>query len=433
MNILNLIEKKKNNQRINEAEFDWFIKNLLNKNIKDYQTSAFLMSIWFSKLDFDETYYLTKAIVNNGKIFKYPSHMNKIIDKHSTGGVGDKVSLILLPILASLGVDIAKISGRGLGYTGGTIDKLDSINVNTDINEVQAIDFLEKDNMFIMQQTDEIVPADKILYAIRDTSGTVDDISLIAASIMSKKIATNANYIYLDVKVGDGAFFADIDKAMVFGEMCIKLGKKFDKKVVVHYTDMDKPLGRCLGNLIEVKEAINFLNGNYECKYLKELIYEFAKDILLDLNLANSDNDAFMMIENTINSKNAFNKFKQWAKDQGSNLNFDENMDIFYNPLYKKEICAKSCGYINFKSNKTFGITLIDLKAGRKTKEDKLDFKSGIYLNKYNGEYVNTNDIIITLYASEPISDSVIKKIEENIEILKDTPKIKNTILGMSR
>lgn len=433
MNILTLIEKKKQNKTINEQEFDWFIKNILNKSIQDYQISAFLMSIWFSKLNFNETYYLTKAIIENGKSLSFPKEFNEIIDKHSTGGVGDKVSLVLLPILASLNIKIAKISGRGLGYTGGTIDKLDSINCNTSVNDEKIIELMRENGFFIIQQTSEIVPADKILYAIRDTSGSVDNISLIAASIMSKKIATNADYIYLDVKVGDGAFFATLKDAKDFGELCIKLGKKFKKKVIVHYTDMNKPLGRCLGNLIEVKESIDFLNGKYHCKYLKELIFEFAADVLLDLKKCKSKKEAYEMIENTIKNKNAYNKFLDFAKAQESSFDFDNLLNNNYSTNFKIEIKAQHDGYVNFKSNRELGMSLIDLKAGRKQKTDELDFLSGLYLNKYNGELVKKGDVIVSVYSSEQITNETINKIKSNIEICVKKPIIKKTILGISK
>lgn len=433
MNILSLIEKKKNNEKISEQEFDWFVKNLLTNNFADYQTSAFLMSIWFSKLDFDETYYLTKAIVENGRTLKYPANIKNIIDKHSTGGVGDKVSLILLPILSSLGVNVAKISGRGLGHTGGTIDKLDAINVRTDLTEDEAMNILEKEKMFIMQQTNEIVPADKILYAIRDTSGSVDNMSLIVASIMSKKIATNADFIYLDTKVGNGAFFPNLDQAHQFGELCIKIGKKFNKKLVVHYTDMDKPLGRGLGNLLEVKESIDFLNNKIQCKYLKELIYEFAKDVLLDLNICNSKNDAYSLIDNQLISKKAYNHFKSWANSQNSNLDFDKLLNQEYTANYVYEIKSETSGYVNLKSSKEFGMILIDLKAGRKLKTDTLDFISGIYLNKYNGEYVNAGETIITIYSSNIITEDIINKVKNNLEVTNEIKNVKNTILGVSK
>lgn len=433
MNILDLIEKKKNRKKINEDEFDWFIKSILNNQIPEYQISAFLMSIWFAKLDFDETYYLTKAIVNNGKIFNYPKNLGVVIDKHSTGGIGDKVSLILLPLLGSFGIKIAKISGRGLGYTGGTIDKLDSINCDTNLDFESALNILEKENFFIMQQTKEIVPADKILYSLRDTSGTVDDISLIASSIMSKKIAMNTDYIYLDVKVGDGAFFSNINVAKEFGKVCIELGKRFKKTVVVHYTDMDKPLGKCLGNIIEVVEAVDFLKGNIYCQNLKNLIYEFASDALIDLNYCKNIDESYKLIDEAIFSKKAFNKFKSWTRTQKSNFDFDKPISEWYNPKYKFEIKSKCEGYIKFLSNKFFGMVLIDLKAGRKIKTDSLDFFAGICLNKSSGDFVKANEIILTIYSSNEISKTIIESLENNIEICLQKPELNKAILGVDR
>ncbi|MDE5949801.1 MAG: thymidine phosphorylase, partial [Malacoplasma sp.] len=396
MTILDLIEKKKNNKKISESEFNFFIEGLLKDEIKDYQTTAFLMAIYFNKLDFNETFYLTKAIINSGKIFNWPNSVKNLIDKHSTGGVGDKVSLIILPLLSCLDVNIAKISGRGLGYTGGTIDKLDSINMKTDLTNLEATEILLKNHFFIMQQTKDIVPADKILYGLRDTSGTINNVSLIVASIMSKKIALNTNNIYLDVKVGDGAFFSDLNDAIEFGELCIAIGKKFNKNVLVHYTDMNKPLGRCLGNLIEVKEAVDFLQGKFDCLYLKELIFEFSKDILLDLNICKTPEQAVKQIENVINNKQAITSFLNWNKYQQGKLKTVEDLNNFYNPKFKKEIKAWKDGYVNFISNKQLGLILIDLKAGRKIKTDNLDFLAGLYLNKYSGEFIKKNETIIT-------------------------------------
>ncbi len=433
MTILDLIEKKKNNKKISEDEFDFFIRGLIKGEIKDYQTTAFLMSIYFNKLDFDETFFLTKAIINSGKVFKWPDSIKNLIDKHSTGGVGDKVSLIILPILSCFGVNIAKMSGRGLGYTGGTIDKLDSINMNTNLTSNEAIDILLKNHFFIMQQTKDIVPADKILYELRDTSGTINNVSLIASSIMSKKIALNTKYIYLDVKVGDGAFFEDLNHAKEFGELCIMIGKKFNKNVVVHYTDMNKPLGRCLGNLIEIKEAVDFLQGKFNCLYLKELIFEFTKDILLDLNICKTSEEAITKIESVINDKKAVKSFLNWNIYQDGNLKMIQDLNNFYNPKFKKEIKAKKEGYVNFLSNKKLGLILIDLKAGRKIKTDNLDFLSGLYLNKYSGEFVQKNETIITVYASNEISEEIINKIEKNIEIRNEKIKLNKTILGISK
>ncbi|MEF9984829.1 MAG: thymidine phosphorylase [Malacoplasma sp.] len=430
MNIVNLIEKKKTNKKITEAEFDFFIKGILDKSIKDYQTSAFLMSIFFSKLDFNETYFLTKAIVENGLIINFASVNEKIIDKHSTGGIGDKVSLILVPILASLGIKVAKMSGRGLGYTGGTIDKLESVGVETEISETKCLKLLNEFNMFIIAQNKDIAPADKILYAIRDTSGSINNISLIASSIMSKKLATNTDKIYLDVKVGDGAFFPNLKEAKEFSELCIKIGKKFKKSVVVHLTNMSKPLGKCLGNMIEIKESISFLKGDFYSSQLKKLIFDFSIDILIDMKKAKDEKDACKKIENTISSLKAYNLFCKWAKAQNSNFDFD-NIDNEYNPKNSIKIYATKNGYIDFYSNKVFGYSLIDIKAGRMNKDEKLDFLSGIYLNKSYNDKVKKDDLIMTVFSNSEIPKDTISKLEKNIIYSEKKGKEEKIILGL--
>ncbi|MEG2974237.1 MAG: thymidine phosphorylase [Malacoplasma sp.] len=430
MNIVNLIEKKKTNKKITEAEFDFFIKGILDKSIKDYQTSAFLMSIFFSKLDFNETYFLTKAIVENGLIINFASVNEKIIDKHSTGGIGDKVSLILVPILASLGIKVAKMSGRGLGYTGGTIDKLESVGVETEISETKCLKLLNEFNMFIIAQNKDIAPADKILYAIRDTSGSINNISLIASSIMSKKLATNTDKIYLDVKVGDGAFFPNLKEAKEFSGLCIKIGKKFKKSVVVHLTNMSKPLGKCLGNMIEIKESISFLKGDFYSLQLKKLIFDFSIDILIDMKKAKDEKDACKKIENTISSLKAYNLFCKWAKAQNSNFDFD-NIDNEYNPKNSMKIYATKNGYIDFYSNKVFGYSLIDIKAGRMNKDEKLDFLSGIYLNKSYNDKVKKDDLIMTVFSNSEIPKDTISKLEKNIIYSEKKGKEEKIILGL--
>ncbi|MCF0217568.1 MAG: thymidine phosphorylase [Malacoplasma sp.] len=432
-NILNLIEKKKKNEKISESEFADFIKAVVNKTVADYQITAFLMCIYFNKLDEDETYYLTKAMVYSGKVLKWPQNIVNLVDKHSTGGIGDKVSLILLPLLSALNVNVAKMSGRGLGYTGGTIDKLDSIGFNTSLDFNQAYQILLQNKFFVMQQTNEIVPADKILYSLRDTSGTVNNVSLIVSSIMSKKIATNADIIYLDAKVGECAFFKNLEEAKVFGLLCIKIGQKFNKKVVVHYTDMDKPLGRSLGNLIEVKEAIDFLQNKFDCLYLKELIFEFVKDILIDLKMVQNQDQAYAAINNVLQNQEAIKRFLKWNQLQNGRLTTFDSLQNIYQPKYSKTIFASKSGYLKYKSNQELGLILIDLKAGRKQKGDALDFDAGLYLNKYNGEKVEVGQEIITIYSSSPISQEIVKKVEGNIEIRSEKIQLNKTILGVSK
>lgn len=430
MNVIDLIEKKKTNKKITEKEFDFFIKGILDNSIKDYQISAFLMSIFFSKLDFNETFFLTKAIVENGLVINFDSIKETIIDKHSTGGVGDKVSLILVPILASLGIKVAKMSGRGLGYTGGTIDKLESVGVESDISNSKCIELLNEFNMFIIAQNKDIAPADKILYAIRDTSGSINNVSLIASSIMSKKLATNTDKIYLDVKVGDGAFFSNLKEAKEFSELCIKIGKKYKKSVVVHLTNMSRPLGKCLGNMIEIKESLDFLKGNFYSKQLKDLIFDFSKDILIDMKKAKNKDDAFKKIEKSISSLDAYNLFCKWAKAQNSTFDF-RNINEEYKPKYSVEIYAKQDGYIDFYSNKIFGYCLIDIKAGRLNKDDNLDFLSGIYLNKTFNDKVRINDLIMTIYSSSEIHKDTIHKLQNNIFYMKNKANEEKIILGV--
>ena len=432
MNIVDLIIKKKNRFNISESEFDFFVKGVLDNSIKDYQISAFMMAICFNGLNEDESFYLTKAMTLNGETIKFEGIDNTIVDKHSTGGVGDKVSLILVPLLASLDINVAKMSGKGLGFTGGTIDKLHSIGIKTELKDNEYIELLKKEHMFFISQSDKIAPADKILYSIRDTSGTIDNISLIAASIMSKKIATNADVIYLDVKVGDGAFFKTLKEAKKFSWLCIDIGKKFKKKVIVHLTNMEKPLGRAIGNLIEIKESLDFLSGKNENSNLKNLIYSFASDILIDLEKAKDEQEAYKLIDKAIAEKTAYNKFCNWAKLQGCKLDLTK-IDEIFNPKYKVEITSEQDGYLDFISNESFGYSLIDIKAGRANKDDKLDYLSGIYLNKISGDKVNKNDVVLTVYSSSPISEQVIERLKNNLIYTKKPVKASKEILGVIR
>lgn len=432
MTIVDLILKKKNNEKISEEEFDFFVKGILDKSIKDYQISALLMAICFNGLDDNETYYLTKAMTLNGEILNYGDFKGTLIDKHSTGGIGDKVTLILAPLLASCGVAVAKMSGRGLGYTGGTIDKLESVGVKTEFPSKKFLEILKKTNMFVISQSDKIAPSDKVIYSIRDTSGTINNNSLIAASIMSKKLAVNTDKIYLDVKVGDGSFFDSLKQAKEFSKICINIGKRFNKNVTIHLTNMEKPLGRCLGNLIEVKEAINFLNGTFESNELKELIYDFVVDILIDTNICSTKEAAIQMIDQKINSKEAINKFKSWAKMQESKFDFDK-INENYKPKYSHEIKAKENGYIDFISNKDFGFALIEIKAGRKNKNETLDFVSGIYLNKVFNEYANKGETILTIYSSSPINENIINKLDNNIIYNNKRKKETKNIIGVMK
>lgn len=424
MTILDLIEKKKNNLELEQKEFDWFIKNILNKSVANYQISAFLMAIWINGLTKKETFYLTDAIIKNGETLTYPINDSALlIDKHSTGGIGDKVSLILLPILASFGIKTVKLSGKGLGYSGGTIDKLHSIGVETNLSEEKRNKVLLENNFFIMEQTANLVPADKILYSLRDVTGTVDSVSLIAASIMSKKIATNSNVIYLDLKTGDGSFFSSSKKSTELASLCLYIGRKYKKKVVVHFTDMSIPLGRAIGNLIEVNEAYNFLNDyNYDSFNLKSLIYEFATDILVDQKLFSSKKEAKKAIVELHKSKKFVQAFEKWVKAQNSTYDLRSINNLYEKKSYI-EIKANKSGYVNFLSNKVFGYCLIDLKGGRKKTDDLLDYESGIYLVKSDNEFVKKNQVIMRVYGHSSDIEKVINTLNKNIKITTSKKK----------
>ena len=273
MKFLDIIQKKKENRILTEEEINYFIKNYVNGKIPDYQVSAFLMAIYFNKLNLDETYYLTRAMIESGNVIDLSEVSGIKVDKHSTGGVGDTVTLILGPLLASVGFIFAKMSGRGLGHTGGTLDKLESIpGFNINIDSENFIKILNKSNIAVIGQSENIVPADKLLYSLRDATATVDNVSLIASSILSKKISLGTDALVLDVKVGNGAFMKDVESAVNLSKLMVSLGKKFGRKTKAMITSMNEPLGDAVGNSLEVIEAINVLKGNGS-RHLKEISF----------------------------------------------------------------------------------------------------------------------------------------------------------------
>jgi pyrimidine-nucleoside phosphorylase len=310
MDILSIINKKKHRGILTKDEIEYFIDGFVKtKQIKDYQASALLMAIYLNGLNFKETYDLTKAMLNSGKTIDLTKVKGIKIDKHSTGGVGDKVSLILMPICAALGLKVAKMSGKGLGHTGGTIDKLESVGFKYDLNQSDYVRLLNKVGICISGQTDNIVPADKIIYNLRNATGTVGSKALIAASIVAKKLALKTDYVFLDVKVGDGGFNKTIKDAIELSQLMLNLFKAFHRKAVVHITNMTQPLGRAIGNAIELKAALEFLDNHPESESVKKLIDKFVVDILITTKLVKSKDHARKMIEQIINAKLALKKF----------------------------------------------------------------------------------------------------------------------------
>lgn len=414
MNFLDLIELKRTKQELNKEQIQYFVDAVVNNKIPDYQFSAMLMAINVNGLTLQETYYLTNSMLHSGNIISLSKIKGIKIDKHSTGGVGDKVSIILGPICAALGLKVAKMSGKGLGHTGGTIDKLNSIGVNTDLSMEQCKKLLAKDGLFITSQTHDIVPADKIIYDMRNATSTVDSIPLIASSIASKKAAMGTDYIFIDVKVGDGGFCKTIEKATSLAKTIVYLLKKFNKKSIVHITNMNQPLGRSIGNALEIRSSINFLKGKYESIQEKELIFEFISDILVFTKLAKNKKEALAKIEHSIASHEAIDKFYEWISSQHANADLIKK-DKFFNPKYHYEIKATKSGFIKYKSTKEVGMVSFLLGAGRVTKQAPIDYQAGIYLNKVMNENVKKNETIATLYSSKKIDKSLIKRFMDNV------------------
>ncbi|CAX37469.1 thymidine phosphorylase [Metamycoplasma hominis] len=416
MRIIDIINKKVENQTLTKEEIDFFIKEYVAENVPDYQAAALLMAIRLNGLSDAETAQLTDAMMHSGEVLDW-SYLNKVIvDKHSTGGVGDKVSIALCPILAALGLTVAKMSGRGLGHTGGTLDKLESIDgYNFSVTDQQFRDLVEKHGIAIVGQNQKLVPADKKIYALRDVTGTVQSIPLIASSIMSKKLATGSNCILLDVKCGNGAFMKDINEAKKLGKLMIEIGKKLNRKIAVEITNMQQPLGKTIGNKIEVLEAIDTLNGHGP-KDFTEIIYSSGSTLLVLAQKAKDEVEARKMIDEVINNKKAYNKFLEWISAQGGNIKVFEKDSKWFNPQYKQEIIASQSGYLKIKSAIDFGLVAMKLGAGRSKKEDSIDYEAGIYLNKSSNEYVNKGDVLFTLYSSKPINPELQKELLSAIE-----------------
>lgn len=416
MRIIDIINKKVENQTLTKEEIDFFIKEYVAENVPDYQAAALLMAIRLNGLSDAETAQLTNAMMHSGEVLDW-SYLNKVIvDKHSTGGVGDKVSIALCPILAALGLTVAKMSGRGLGHTGGTLDKLESIDgYNFSVTDQQFRDLVEKHGIAIVGQNQKLVPADKKIYALRDVTGTVQSIPLIASSIMSKKLATGSNCILLDVKCGNGAFMKDINEAKKLGKLMIEIGKKLNRKIAVEITNMQQPLGKTIGNKIEVLEAIDTLNGHGP-KDFTEIIYSSGSTLLVLAQKAKDEVEARKMIDEVINNKKAYNKFLEWISAQGGNIKVFEKDSKWFNPQYKQEIIASQSGYLKIKSAIDFGLVAMKLGAGRSKKEDSIDYEAGIYLNKSSNEYVNKGDVLFTLYSSKPINPELQKELLSAIE-----------------
>lgn len=424
----NIIRKKRDGGELSHNEILSMIKDYTAGKIPDYQMSAFLMSVFFNGLSEDEINSLTEAMAYSGDQIDLSCFGNETADKHSTGGVGDKTSLITVPIAASLGCKVAKMSGRGLGHTGGTVDKLESIpGYKTTLTKEEFITQTEKVGIAICGQSANLAPADKKLYALRDVTATVDSIGLIASSIMSKKIAAGAKNIVLDVKVGSGAFMKDEESARTLSKCMVNIGKSCGRKIRALITNMDIPLGNAVGNSLEVIEAIDILKGGGD-KNLRTVSCALAAQMVsMVQNIPYGE--ALKKANDAINSGKAFLKFCEWIEAQGGDASVAENTDLFKKAALQKNVFASKDGYITHMDAEKVGSICVDLGGGRKKKDDVIDHSAGIILIKKTGDSVKKGDVIAVLHTNDEKSlDSAIIDFESAVTIEEAPPQIKPLI-----
>lgn len=425
MRMYDLILKKRNNEELSTEEIKYFIENYSNGNIPDYQVSALLMALFFNKMNSRETADLTMAMVNSGDVLDLKEIEGIKVDKHSTGGVGDTTTLVLGPMVAALGIPVAKMSGRGLGHTGGTIDKLESFEgFSVEMTNEKFIDNVNTIKLAVGGQTGDLAPADKKLYALRDVTATVDNISLIASSIMSKKIAAGADAIVLDVKVGDGAFMKTPEDAKLLAKEMVSIGKHVGRNTVAIISDMDQPLGLAIGNALEVEEAIETLKGNGPVDLL-ELVLELGSNMVVLAGKANNTSEAKEMLMGTINDGSALAKLKEFVKAQGGDISVIDDTSKFPKAKYILEVKAEEDGFISKIHSQNIGIIAMELGAGRATKESIIDLAVGIVLNKKRGDLVKQGDILAHVHANDmPLGEKAVSKIIKNYEISQSVKEI---------
>ncbi len=411
MNILDIIAKKRDKKELTKEEIEYFIENYTNGNITDYQAAALVMAIYLNGMTKEETTYLTIAMANSGDVLDL-SELGTVVDKHSTGGVGDKITLILMPIMAALGVVVAKMSGRGLGFTGGTADKLESIpGYRTNISEEEFRKNVKEIGISLITQTANLAPADKKIYALRDTISCTDSIPLIASSIMSKKIAAGANKVVLDVTCGSGAFMKNKEEAVKLSNVMKQIGELAGKETICIITNMNEPLGNAVGNSLEMIETINSLKGNMP-EDVKQVVLKLGSYILKLAGKGEDIEKNKIEIEKCINSGKAYEKFVELIQRQGGDISYCENTEKFEKAKYQERITFEE-GYISKIDAEKIGKIACYLGAGRVQKEDKIDMSAGIIVNKKVGDYITKEDIVAILYSNSK------EKIEEAKEMIK--------------
>jgi pyrimidine-nucleoside phosphorylase len=432
MNMYDVITKKKNGMILSEDEISYFIEGFNKGEIPDYQAAALLMAICINGMNEEETTYLTKSIVDTGAILNLSDSFEYTVDKHSTGGVADTTSLIVTPILASIGLTVAKMSGRGLGHTGGTIDKLESFpGFNVELSNQQFLNQLKKIKFALISQTDKLAPGDKKLYSLRDVTATVNSIPLIASSIMSKKIASGAQNIILDVKFGSGAFMKTIEEAEQLGQLMVKIGKNVGRNVVALISDMDNPLGMAIGNTIEVVEAIEILNGKYVSR-LSDLCEQLVVELLILSGFSKNEKHAKELYNNSINSKAGLETFKKLVENQKGDSSYIDTPSKFPQAKFSVSVKAKKTGYIRSIDALNLGKVAMELGAGRKVKDDKIDMQAGIRLHKHVYSKIDKGELLATIYSNKNIDKNLVYRTNDSFDItsekVKELPVIRKVI-----
>ena len=396
-----LIEKKKLGQELSTEEIKDIIDGYTRGDIPDYQISALLMAICFNGMNVRERYDLTMAMRDSGDILDLSSIDGVKIDKHSTGGVGDKVTLVLGPIIASIGVPVAKMSGRGLGHTGGTIDKLEAFpGFNAALSEDEFINQVNSIKIAVTGQSKNLAPADKKLYALRDVTATVDEISLITGSIMSKKLAAGTDAIVLDVTVGDGAFMKNKENALELAKSMVDIGKRADKKIAAYLTNMDEPLGYAIGNNLEVIEAIEALKGNGPGD-LMEVVYALGSQMIVFSGIETDKAKARGLMEEAVKNGSAYDKFVEFIQAQGGDATYAKDINKFAPAKYIIPVNADIDGYVHALKAETFGLASMSLGGGRETFDDVIDMSVGIVLNKKVGDTIKAGEPICFIHAND--------------------------------
>ncbi|MBA8772563.1 MULTISPECIES: pyrimidine-nucleoside phosphorylase [Staphylococcus] len=431
MRMVDIIAKKRDGHVLTKEEIQFFVNGYTNGEIPDYQMSSLAMAIFFQDMTDEERADLTMAMVASGDQIDLSNIKGVKVDKHSTGGVGDTTTLVLAPLVAALDVPVAKMSGRGLGHTGGTIDKLESVKgFHVEISEEEFVRLVNEDHVAVIGQTGNLTPADKKIYALRDVTGTVNSIPLIASSIMSKKIAAGADAIVLDVKTGNGAFMKTVEDAEALAHAMVKIGNQVGRQTMAIISDMSQPLGFAIGNALELKEAIDTLKGEGP-EDLTELVLTLGSQMVVLAQKANNLEEAREMLKEVIENGKALEKFKTFLSNQGGDASIVDDPSQLPTAQYQFELPAKQAGVVAEMIANEIGIASMMLGAGRQTKEDEIDLAVGLVLNKKIGDYVEEGESLLTIHANTQDVEAVKEKLYDNITILEQAsqPKLIHTII----